>query len=135
MTNEQKAQRLDQMSTALHRQADYSSLCAGLNTEGSSRRAMHEANQRQQESDAALLREAAAMMRERGAVQWVKVAGSATRQMALYRGWLLKVREDQGWWKFSAECAKNFYEHQHHALWLAQAAAVAWVDEQEGRDV
>ena len=84
---------------------------------------------------AALLRECAAMMRERGKVQWVKVAGSATRQMALYRGWLLEVGKGDGKWNWSADSAKGFDGDEASTLQAAQAAAVAWVDEQEGRNV
>lgn len=87
--------------------------------------------------NAALLRECAAMMRERGKVQWVKVAGSATRHMALYRGWLLEVGELVVW-NWSADSAKGFHglhwEDEADTLEAAQAAAVAWVDEQEGRN-
>ena len=84
------------------------------------------------EGVAALLRECAAMMRERGAVQWV---GSDSRQMALYRGWVLEVDEGEVSWSWSADSAKGRYGYRGPTLEAAQAAAVAWVDEQEGRDV
>ena len=108
MTNEQKAQRLDEIAT------HYIQIAM---------------------KDAALLRECAAMMRERGAVQWMKVAGSATRHFALYRGWVLEVETNLGRWEWSADAAKDFFEDNWaDTLEAAQAAAVAWVDEQEGRD-
>jgi ribosomal protein S18 acetylase RimI-like enzyme len=106
MTNEQKADRLEEMA--------------------------FDSGYRDQESDAALLRECAAMMRERGKVQWVKVAGSATRHIALYRGWLLEIDKNRGWWHWSMEAA-NFYYGRADTLEAAQAAAVAWLDEQEGK--
>lgn len=85
--------------------------------------------------DVALLREAAEMMRERGKVQWMKVAGSDSRQMALYRGWFLEVGEDVAW-NWLADSSKDFFEENlADSLEAAQAAAVAWVDEQEGRNV
>ena len=84
--------------------------------------------------DAALLRECAAMMRSRPAVQWMKVAGSATRHFALYRGWVLEVETNLGRWEWSADAAKDFFEDNWaDTLEAAQAAAVAWVDEQEGK--
>jgi len=85
------------------------------------------------EGDAALLFECAAMWRERGKVQWVKVAGSATRHMALYRGWLLEIDKNRGWWNWSVEAGNFCYGSDADSLQAAQAAAVAWVDEQEGR--
>ena len=108
MTNEQKAARLDEIATHY--------IQIGI-------------------KDAALLRECAAMMRERGKVQWVKVAGSATRHIALYRGWLLEIDKNRGWWNWSVEAANFCYESDADTLEAAQAAAVAWVDEQEGRNV
>lgn len=81
---------------------------------------------------AALFRECAAMMREREAVQWVSIAGSAFRRMALYRGWLLLVDRSRGWWNWSAEAANFCYENEEPTLEAARAAAVAWVDGQEG---
>lgn len=135
MTNEHKAQRLDEMSTALQRQAVYSSLCAGLNAEGSSRRAMHEANQREQESDAALLRETAAMMRERGAVQWEQFgSGAATiylRRLIVVQRWL----KPRFRWDVNEQDSDMLGDAFGYAdtLEAAQAAAVAWVDGQEGK--
>ena len=85
------------------------------------------------EGVAALLRECAGMMRERGKVQWVKVAGSATRHIALYRGWLLEIDKNRGWWNWSVEAANFCYESDADTLEAAQAAAVAWLDEQEGK--
>ena len=103
MTNEQKAQRLDEIATHY--------IQIGM-------------------KDAALLRECAAMMRERGTVEWV---GSDSRQMALYRGWVLEVDEGEVSWRWSADSAKGRYGYRGPTLEAAQAAAVAWVDEQEGK--
>ena len=85
---------------------------------------------RPDDADVALLREAAAMMRERGTVEWV---GSDSRQMALYRGWVLEVDEGEVSWSWSADSAKGRYGYRGPTLEAAQAAAVAWVDEQEGK--
>jgi hypothetical protein len=82
---------------------------------------------------AALLREAAGMMRERGKVQWVEVAGSNSQQTTCYRGWILEVDESRGWWGWSAEAANFCYGSDAPTLEAAQAAALAWVDEQEGK--
>ena len=82
---------------------------------------------------AAILREAAGMMRSRPAVEWVKVAGSDSRQMALYRGWLLEVGKGDQEWNWLAESGKGGDGDEAPTLEAAQAAAVAWVDEQEGR--
>ena len=104
-TNEQKAQRLDEIATH----------CIQIGMK-----------------DAALLRECAGMMRERGTVQWMKVAGWAGRQVALYRGWILAVDEGEALWSWSADSAKGRYGYRGPTLEAAQAAAVAWVDGQEG---
>ena len=106
MTNEQKAARLEEIATHY--------IQIGM-------------------KDAALLRECAGMMRERGTVRWMKVAGSASRQAALYRGWILEVGEDVAW-NWCADSSKDFFEENlADSLEAAQAAAVAWVDEQEGK--
>ena len=107
MTNEEKADRLEEMA--------------------------FDAGYRDHEIDAALLREAAAMMRERGTVQWMKVAGSNTQQTTCYRGWILEVDEGEVLWSWSADSAKGRYGYRGPTLEAAQAAAVAWVDGQEGR--
>lgn len=137
MTNEQKAQRLDEMSTALQGQADYSSLCAGLNAEGSSRRAIHEANQREQESDAALLREAAAMMRERQGISWFSEGHGMVITSAVYRNRLMAIVGRSGRTFFWTVSKVGDREHEEfgtaHSLEAARAVAVAWVDGQEGQ--
>jgi hypothetical protein len=108
MTNEQKAAMLEEIADLYIRIGD---------------------------KDVALLRECAEMMRERGKAQWMKVAGSATRHFALYRGWVLEVETNLGRWEWSADAAKDFFEDNWApTLEAAQSAAVAWVDEQEGRD-
>lgn len=107
MTNAQKAQRLDEIATHY--------IQIGM-------------------KDAALLRECAGIMRERGKVQWMKVAGSDSRQMALYRGWFLGVDKNRDWWNWLVEAANFCYGSDADTFQAAQAAAMAWVDEQEGRD-
>lgn len=137
MINEQKAARLDEMAAALQGQADYSSLCASLNTQGSSRRAMHEANQREQESDAALLRECAAMMRERGGIIWTSEGHGMVLTSAVYRNRLMAIVGRSGrtfFWTVSRAAAREHEEFgTADTLEASQAAAVAWVDEQEGK--
>ena len=84
---------------------------------------------------AALLAGAEALEQERGKVQWMKAAGSDSRQMALYRGWILEVEEGEVVWGWSADSARGRYGYQGPTLQAAQAAAIAEVDEQEGRNV
>ena len=133
MTNEQKAQRLEQMAKWADKNAlrwkDRAVNCGSHPRESEGCMALSEA----ESADAALLREAADMMRSRPAVEWVKVAGSASRQVALYRGWILEVGEGI-MWNWSADSAKGFDGDEAPTLEAAQSAAVAWVDGQEGRD-
>ncbi len=111
MTNEEKTERLEEIADNCEGYGSYE----------------------QRQSDPALLRECAAMMRERGKLQWVRVAGSATRQMALYRGWLLEVGEGDQEWNWLAESGKGGDGDEASTLQAARSAAVAWVDEQEGK--
>lgn len=115
MTNKQKAKRLEEMAVSQDRLSVV----------------LFPADSRKALTDAALLRECAAMMRERGKLQWVRVAGSATRQMALYRGWLLEVGEGDQEWNWLAESGKGGDGDEASTLQAARSAAAAWVDEQE----
>lgn len=86
------------------------------------------------EKEAAALRAGeVGMMRSRPAVEWVKVAGSDSRQMALYRGWLLEVGEGDQEWNWLAESGKGGDGDEAPTLEAAQAAAISWVDEQESK--
>ena len=91
---------------------------------------MHEANQREQESDAALLREAAAMMREWGVseVQWDTEGGATKNGLYLWAGPCVN-----GFASLVQRGRRRLYLDWHPTLEAAQAAAVAWVDEQEGK--
>ena len=91
------------------------------------------------EGVAALLREAAAMMGERGGVQW---GAWSTGVAAVYKRRIICIED----WKLPAERRFRWdvggpdVEYCNDAfgfadsLQAAQAAAVAWVDEQEGRN-
>jgi len=110
MTNEQKAARLEEIATHY--------IQIG-------------------QKDATLLREAAAMMRERGGVQW---GAWSTGVAAVYKRRIICIED----WKLPAERRFRWdvggpdVEYCNDAfgyadtLEAAQAAAVAWVDEQEG---
>jgi len=92
MTNEEKTERLEEIADNCEGYGSYE----------------------QRQSDPALLREAAAIMRERGAVQWVYT--DTDRRCCLLDSQIQTAMEDV------------------RTLAAAQTAAVAWVDEQEGRN-
>ena len=102
MTNQQKAQRLDEI--ALHY------IQIGM-------------------KDAALLRECAEMMRERGESGWT---ASFERE---HKGRTLTIAEARpGQWYWYVDAFPDYSANLADSFEAAQAAAVAWVDEQEGRD-
>ena len=103
MTNEQKAQRLNEIAT------HYIQIAM---------------------KDAALIRECAAMMRERGQPGW-------WRQFELeHKGRTLTIAEARpGRWYWYVDAFPDYSANLADTLEAAQAAAVAWVDEQEGRNV
>lgn len=105
MTNEQKAQRLEEIAAC--------PLCM-------------------ESADGKLLREAAGMMRERGAVkvQWDTEGGATKNGLYLWAGPCVN-----GFASLVQRGRRRLYLDWHPTLEAAQAAAVAWVDEQEGRDV
>ena len=104
MINEQKADRLEEMA--------------------------FDAGYRDQESDAALLRECAAMMRERevSEVQWDTEGGAAKNGLYLWAGPVLN-----GFVCLVFKQQKRLYLDWHPTLEAARSAAVAWVNEQEGQ--
>lgn len=112
MTNEQKAKRLEQMAEEAKLKWDLS--------EGY--------------SDAALLRESAALWREREGVRW---EDEGWRRKASYKGYDLNVFASShlaGQYVF--DIAKNVGRAMNGyapTLDAAKAAAVAWVDAQEGK--
>ena len=91
------------------------------------------------EGVAALLRECAAMMRERGGISWTSEGHGMVLTSAVYRNRLIAIVGRSGrtfFWTVSKVAAREHEEFgTADALEAAQAAAVAWVDEQEGRDV
>ena len=101
MTNEQKIARLEEMA--------------------------YDAAYRDHYADAALLRECAAMMRKREAVER-DAKGNATRN-GLHR-WTGPVLN--GFVSLVAKDGRTLHLDWHPTLEAAQAAAVAWVDGQEG---
>ena len=86
------------------------------------------------EGVAALLREAAGMMRERGKVQWDDAEGSESC-LAVYGGYLLRVDRASvpTYWTVYDGDVLFVYRWRAADVEAAQAAAVAWVDEQEGK--
>lgn len=131
MTNEQKAARLEEMAVNQDRLSVV----------------LFPADSRKALTDAALLREAAAMMRERGAVQWIgddrmKLAHYKGRGLMAFRPHRDDIFEDSLWSYVVSEIGGSGVAQRGYpddppvnTLEAAQAAAVAWVDEQEGRDV
>ncbi len=94
------------------------------------------------EGVAALLRECAGMMRERGGISWTSEGyGSEgygmVRTSAIYRNRLMVIVGRSGrtfFWTVSKVAAREHEEFgTADTLEAAQAAAVAWVDEQEGK--
>ncbi len=108
LTNAQKAQRLEEMAN----------VCIG--------------------SDADLLRESAAMWRERGGISWTSEGQGMVLTSAIYRNRLMAIVGRSGrtfFWTVSKVAAREHEEFgTADTLEAAQAAALAWVDEQEGRD-
>ena len=78
---------------------------------------------------AALLRECAAMMRERSTVVWHEEGGATKNGLYLWAGPVVN-----GFASLVQRGRRRLHLDWHPTLEAAQAAAVAWVDEQEGRD-
>ena len=104
MTNEQKAQRLEEIAAC--------PLCM-------------------ESTDGKLLREAAAMMRERGVsgVQWGTEGGAIKNGLYLWAGEVAN-----GFASLVQRGRRRLHLDWHPTLEAARSAAIAWVDEQEGRD-
>ena len=80
------------------------------------------------EGVAALLRECAGMMRERGESGWT---ASFERE---HKGRTLTITEARpGRWYWYVDAFPDYSANLADSLEAAQAAAVAWVDEQEGK--
>ena len=103
MTNEQKAQRLEEIAAC--------PLCM-------------------ESADAALLRECAALIRSRSTVEWHAEGGATKNGLYLWAGPVVN-----GFASLVQRGRRRLHLDWHPTLEAAQAAAVAWVDEQEGRDV
>lgn len=105
MTNEQKAARLDEIATHY--------IQIG-------------------QKDATLLRECAAMMRERGAseVQWHAEGGATKNGLYLWAGPVVN-----GFASLVQRGRRRLHLDWHPTLEAARSAAIAWVDQQEERDV
>ena len=106
MTPEQRAQRLEQMAEA------------------------------KLPADAALLRECAGIWRERGQLQWNKFAWPHGRAAVYKRHILIVGKWDELTWDWDilkpGRVKKSVAMGIEGSLPAAQAAAVAWVDGQEG---
>ena len=85
---------------------------------------------------AALLREAAAMMRERKGISWASEGHGMVLTSAVYRNRIMAIVGRSGQTFFWTVSKVGAQEHEEFgtadSLEAAQAAAVAWVDEQEG---
>ena len=114
MTNEQKAARLEEMAVNQDRLSVV----------------LFPADSRKALTDAALLREAAAMMRERGTVQWHAEGGAVKNGLYLWAGPVV-----HGFASVVQRGRRRLHLDWHPTLEAARSAAVAWVDEQEERDV
>ena len=116
MTNAEKAARLEEMAVSQDRLSVV----------------LFPADSRKALADAALLRECAAMMRERGVseVQWDKEGGATKNGLYL---WVGPVRN--GFVALVTKGGRTLHCDWHPTPEAARAAAVAWVDGQEGRDV
>lgn len=114
LSNEQKAARLEEIAD--NRQARAEEWLVGIACEVAL-------------ADAALLRESAAMWRERDGVRWEDFEGGEIC-MAVYKGMLLRVDRSSVPSRWSAyDCVLG----RSADVAAAQAAAVAWVDGQEGQ--
>lgn len=102
MTNGQKAQRLEEIAAC--------PLCM-------------------ESADGKLLREAAAMIRERGESGW-----TAQFEREYKSKTLAVVEAGPIGWYWYVDGSADYEAEIAPTLQAAQAAAVAWVDEQEGRD-
>lgn len=103
MTNEQKAQRLEEIAAC--------PLCM-------------------ESADGKLLREAAAMIRARSTVEWHAEGGATKNGLYLWAGPVVN-----GFASVVQRGRRRLHLDWHPTLEAARSAAVAWVDEQEGRDV
>lgn len=141
MTNKQKAKRLEEMAGVQKSRAESylreskSHEKAGFkDTAG-----LHADIANLAESDAALLRESAAMWGERDAVRWEDSDGSPTKSLALYQGRLLIAWGQEGrtcTWSASKPFDDSRIDEfdTEDTLDAAKAAAIQWVDQQEGCD-
>ena len=101
MTNEQKAARLEEIATHY--------IQIGM-------------------KDAALLRECAEMMRERGTVEWDTEGGATKNGLHMWA-----IPAVSGFYLEVIKGHKRLHASWHPTLESARLAAVAWVDEQEGK--
>lgn len=129
MTNEQKAQRLERQAAWKEGIAHTSAQDDGNGKERSAELLI----------DAALLREAAGMMRERKGISWTSEGHGMVLTSAVHRNRLMAIVGRTGrtfFWTVSRVAAREHEEFgTADSLEAAQAAAVAWVDGQEERNV
>lgn len=127
LTNEQKAARLEDLAKRKDLQGAHwkerSNACQSHPREKEG--AMSHADDAF--ADAAFLREAAEMMRERGTVEWDTEGGATKNGLYLWAGAVCN-----GFASMVCKGKRRLYMDWHPNLEAAQAAAVAWVDEEEG---
>jgi hypothetical protein len=106
MTNEQKAKRLEEIASC--------PLCM-------------------ESTDSPLLRESAALWRERDGVRWEEGTYPREGKLAFYKGHSLAAHNDGKWAAYKDGILAGFGGEQSPTLDAAKASAVAWVDAQEGK--
>jgi hypothetical protein len=84
---------------------------------------------RPSEADAALLRECAAIMRARSTVEWHAEGGATKNGLYLWAGPVVN-----GFASLVQRGRRRLYLDWHPSLEAARCAAIAWVDQQEGRN-
>jgi hypothetical protein len=136
MTNEQNAKRLEEMARVqVQRAESYRRESEAHSKAGSdATSAIHSDIADLAESDAALFRESAALWRERDGVpadEWIVECRMRHKDHDL----LVSKRPTQGVWYWQAWTQDDLLAQTGHAPTLdaAKAAAIAWVDGQEGR--
>ncbi len=121
MTNEQKAARLEAM--ALGKQCHAKDWSSGAQ--------MHKMF-----ADASLLLEGATALRDIDNARWREAEGEFGNLIAVHKGVFLKIYIPLGRgrrWRWKAWSEARFNLGVAETLEAAQAAAVAWVDSQEGK--
>jgi hypothetical protein len=127
--NEMRAKRLEEMANKTQMESDDSLESASALKPGCKAHARHMTIHMREKTDAALLRESAALWRDRDPEDALWELEYQRR----YKRFDLCVGENfAGHWEWSAtHCGLRYRQGTAETLRAAQAAAVAWVDAQE----